>query len=195
VSEERPPGLGIQALGRQAVVATGALEEVLGEQQGIVAALAERRQCERDHGQPVVEVLAKTPGTGGGGEIRARCRDHPGVDRLAPRAAQPAKRLFLDHLEELTLQALRQERHLVQEDGAAVGELEQARLGLAGVGEGPALLAEELRLEQCFGNRRAVEVDEGPVPSGAGPVHRAGEEALAGAGLALDQDGRQSPPV
>ena len=34
-------------------------EEMLGEQLGIVLALAQRRQVDREHGQPVQQVLAQ----------------------------------------------------------------------------------------------------------------------------------------
>ena len=79
--------------------------------------------------------------------------------------------------------------HLVEEQRAAVGCLEETRLGLAGVGEGAALVAEQLGLEERLRNGRAVDVDERPPGAGAGPVDRPGQEPLAGPGLPADQEG------
>src|SRR5262245_2991396 len=66
--------------------------------------------------------------------------------------------------------------------------LDEPGLGAARVGEGPALVAEELGLEQGLGNGGAVDVDEragAPRPS---LVDRPGEQALARPGFAQDQD-------
>ena len=49
-------------------------------------------------------------------------------------------------------------------------------------------MAEQLRLEQRLGNRRAVHLDERHGALRAAIVDRAGDELLAGAGLAEDQD-------
>ena len=52
--------------------------------------------------------------------------------------------------------------HLVEEQRAAVGDLDQAELALARVGERAALVAEQLALDQRLGDRRRVELDERP---------------------------------
>src|SRR5262249_60322710 len=83
----------------------------------------------------------------------------------------------------LRLQGVREQADLVEEDRAAVGGLEQARLRLAGVRERAALEAEHLRLEQGLGNRRAVDVDERPGAPRAGGVKRPRQETLAGSGV------------
>ena len=83
---------------------------------------------------------------------------------------------------------------LVEEDRAAVGRLEEPRLGLAGVGEGAALEAEQLGLEQRLGDGRAVDVHERAARPRAVPMDGVGQQSLAGAGLAEDEDGRQPAP-
>ena len=57
-----------------------------------------------------------------------------------------------------------------------------------GAGEGAALVAEQLALEQVFRNRRAVQRDEGFAGPGAEVVQAAGDPLLAAAGVAADED-------
>ena len=58
-----------------------------------------------------------------------------------------------------------------------------------GAGERALLVAEELALDERVGQRGAVELDEGPGPARAQVVDRVGDELLADAGLALQEDG------
>src|SRR5581483_9911452 len=81
---------------------------------------------------------------------------------------------------------------LVQEERSPVRHLEEPALPLARVGEGAPLEAEHLRLEQGLGDGRAVDVHERARRPGTDPVERAGDEPLAGAGLALEQDRRKT---
>jgi hypothetical protein len=119
-------------------------------------------QAHGDHGQPVVEVFAKVAAPHRVPQIVAGCRDQRDIGRLASRAAEPPDRLVLEDLQELGLDTLRQETHLVEEEGALVGRLEEARFGLAGIGEGAALEAEQLGLEQGLGDRGAVDLHQRP---------------------------------
>ena len=57
-------------------------------------------------------------------------------------------------------------------------------------GEGAFFVAEEFAFEQVFGDRRAVDGDERLVHAGAVLENGAGDEFLAGAAFAGDQDGR-----
>ena len=102
----------------------------------------------------------------------------------------PSRRtdLLLEHLEQLGLRALREKAYLVEEQGAPMRCLDQAGLGLAGVGERAPLEAEQLRLEQGPGNGGAVDVDERPRRAWAGAVNDPGEQALSGARFSEDQD-------
>ena len=44
----------------------------------------------------------------------------------------------------------------------AVGRFEEPLLHRLGIGEGTFFVAEEFGFHQCFGNRRAIDGDEGP---------------------------------
>ena len=78
----------------------------------------------------------------------------------------------------------------VEEQRAAVGLLEAADALLVGAGERPLLVAEQLRLEQVLLQRGAVDLDEVAPGAQRVVVDGAGDQLLAGAGLAADQAGR-----
>ena len=114
--------------------------------------------------------------------------------RVAP---EPAHRAVLQDLEQLGLEHLAQESDLVEEERAPVRGLEQTGLRLARLGEGAALVAEQLGLEQRLRDRRAVDVDERPAGPGAHAVEEPRHQPLAGAGLAGDEHRgrpRRAPP-
>ena len=96
----------------------------------------------------------------------------------------------LDRAQQLGLQAQRQLADLVEEQGAAVGRAEVAERVLAGVGEGAAHVAEELRFGQRLDQVGAVEGDERAAGRSAERMQRSRHQLLAGARLAVNQDGR-----
>ena len=67
---------------------------------------------------------------------------------------------LLQEAQQLDLQRQRQVADLVEEQGAAVGDLDLAECRLGGAGEGALLVAEQLAFEQRLGNRGAVDGDE-----------------------------------
>src|SRR4030095_3019619 len=81
----------------------------------------------------------------------------------------------LDGLEELALEPFGKEPDLVQEQRAGMGDLEEAGLRLAGIGEGAPLESKQLRLEQRLGDGRAVDVDERARSPCARPVNQMSE--------------------
>ncbi len=58
-----------------------------------------------------------------------------------------------------------------------------------GTGKGPFDVAEHLRLQQRFGNCRAVDGDKGLILAAATAVNGAGHHLLAGAALPQNHDG------
>jgi hypothetical protein len=181
-----------QRLGRPPVFGAGPREEVLGQDHDVFAALAQGRQAQRDHGQPMVEVLAHAASAQGRAQVLAGGGDHPDVDRLVARAAQPPHRPLLDRLQQLALQGDGQEPDLVEEQRAPVRGLEEAGLGLLGVGERALLVAEQLRFEEGLGDGGAVDVDEGPARARPAAVQHPCEETLARPGLPFNKDRGQA---
>ena len=79
------------------------------------------------------------------------------------------------------------DRRFRQEDGAAVGELEETGLLRRGAGERAAGVPEELGLVQFFRKRCTVDGDESIRRPAAQFLQSAREELLAGAGFAGDE--------
>src|SRR4029077_14075703 len=81
-------------------------------------------------------------------------------------------------------------RDLVEEERAALGELDAAAPPRGGAGEGPLLVAEELALEEGLRERGAVHGHEGTCGARAPAMDRARRDLLADAALAEQEDRR-----
>ena len=134
------------------------------EARDLLAPLAERRHRDHDDVDPVVEVFPKCAGRRQGPELAAGGGDEAdvGLDGLA--APGPEEPAVLEGVDELALEGQRNISDLFEEQGAAMGQLEPAELAPLGADERPRLVPEQLGLEQLPGQRRAVELEEGPVP-------------------------------
>ena len=185
--------IGVQLLRGQPVLAAGPLEEGLRQHQDVAAALPERRQRERQHREPMIEVLAEAPLAGGRLQVEIAGGDDAHVHRLAPGGAEPAHDALLDGGQELGLGGFVQEPDLVEEEGAAAGGLEEPGLGPPRVRERARLEAEELGFHQMLGQGGAVDGLECARRAGPGAVNGPREQALAGARLAYEKEGGQAP--
>jgi hypothetical protein len=185
--EEDRLDLGIEPLARAAAQRVVLAQETVGQQENVVAAVAQRRDVDRDRLQPVVQVVAELARldllqqdlVGGGDEA------HVDVDR-ADRADAP-EALAVERREDLGLHQRVESAHLVEEHRTTVGGLDQPLLLAHGAGEGAALMAEQFRLPQLGWDGGAVDVDERVRGALRQLVDRARHQALAGAGLAVDQ--------
>src|SRR5690606_7464329 len=189
------PAVGLEELDRPlretghllAVVLREAAQEFLGEEADVAGPIAERRERHRDDGEAVVHVLAQLARlerildilVGGGDDTDV----HP--DLLL--AAEAAEGTLLEGAQQLDLDVRLHLRDLVEEERAAVGELEAAGLLVNGASEGALLVTEELVLEDLAGEGAAVDRDEGALLAGRLLVDRAGDELLAGPALPHDQ--------
>ena len=139
--------------------------------------------------QPVVEILAELPARDHLREVAVGRRDdaHVDADRLV--AADALELALLQHAQQLDLGLERQLADLVEEQRAAVRQLEAALVLADRAGERALLVAEQLALDEAGGDRGAVHLDEQALAPRAGLVDRARDQLLAGAGLARDEDG------
>jgi hypothetical protein len=101
---------------------------------------------------------------------------------------QPFKFALLRHTQQGRLCVARQFADLIQKDGATVGAFEAPQAALQGACESSSLMPEELRDEQRGFDRRAVQANEGPAHAPGPIVNGAGNQLLAGPGLAEDQN-------
>ncbi len=96
----------------------------------------------------------------------------------------------MQHPQELGLQVGRHVADLVQHQGAAARQLQHAALALGIVAKGAGGIAEQLALGHVIRHGSAVEGHEGVAGAQAGSVTGAGQQLLAGTGLADDEQRR-----
>src|SRR5690606_35621472 len=116
-----------------------ALDEVRDEGGQVLEPLAQRRQVDRDDVEAVVEVLAELAVADQLFEVAVGGGDQAHVDAEGLDAADALELRLLDRAQQLDLDLLRDLADLVEEEGAAVGELEAAGAAADGAGEGAAL--------------------------------------------------------
>jgi hypothetical protein len=97
------------------------------------------------------------------GEVSVGRGDDPHVGPDRRDRAQWLVGPLLQHAKEAHLHGRRDVPDLVEKEGAALGRGKAPWLVSLGVGEGAFLVAEELRLQERIGQRRAVESDESPL--------------------------------
>jgi hypothetical protein len=174
-------------LGAEALVE--ARDEVVDEEGDVLAALAERGDGERHHVEPEVQVFAEAPGLALLLQVAGAGGHHAHLGLAVVRLAQPSVRRLLQHPKELHLEPEGQVGYLVEEERAAVGLLEEPALVGVGVGEGALLVPKQLALDEVFGNRPAVDRDEGLRRAGRAVVDGPRHQLLADARLARDEHG------
>ena len=173
----------------EVVLAREQVGEVADQRRDVVAPLAQRRHVDRDDVEAVEQVLAERALVDLLFEVLVGRGDHAHVHLDDAVAAEPLELLLLQHAQHLGLRLQAHVADLVEEDRALVGLLELADLPIGGAGERALLVAEQLRLDQLVGDRRAVDLHERAVAAQALAVDRARHQLLADAALAPDQHG------
>ena len=150
-------------------------------------ALAQRRQPDGERVDSVVEVFAEAAFANEEIERPVGGRNQPEVHVDGAVAAQSFEAAFFEHPQQLGLRDQRQIANLVQQERAAVGQLESAGLAVVGAGERALLVAEDLRLEQRVGQRGAVDRLEAFLSASGQLVNHLRDELFARAGRAENQ--------
>ena len=166
------------------------MEEVLDQHRDVLGALAERRQVQRDDVQPVIEVAAEMADADLLVEIAVGRGDDARVDRNGFRRADGDDFAVLQRPQELDLRRRRRLADFVEEERALRRRAEQADLVANGAGERSLHVTEQFALEQAFGERAAVDREEGPFRAHGEIVDVARDDFLAGSRLALNEHGR-----
>jgi hypothetical protein len=136
-------------------------EEFLGQFENVLAPIAQRRQRDLEHTQPVVQVLAELTALHRAVEIAVGRRDQPDIHLDQARAAEAHELTLLEHAQQLGLDGQCHLADFVEEQHAPVGLFDAAWLGGDGASKCPAFVAEQLRLEQLVRKRSAVDGDKG----------------------------------
>ena len=166
------------------------VEEVVAQQRNILGALAQRRHTQRNGVDPEVQIFPQPAFTQRGIQVDIGRADEAEVDVHDAIAANRPVLALLQNAQELGLEIRRHLADLVEQQRAPLGHLEEAFLVQRRARERALLVAEELRLDQIFGDRRAVDLDERPLRPLAVVVDGVGDQFLARAVLALDEDVR-----
>jgi hypothetical protein len=142
---------------------------------------------DREHVQPVEQVLAELSGGHPLLQVLVGGRDDPCVHRDRARAAEALDRPLLEHAQQLGLHLGGQVPDLVEEDRRVIGQLETADLARERVGEGPFFAPEQLALDQRGGDRGAVHAHHRASAPPARVVNLQGEQFFPGAGFPKQQ--------
>src|SRR5262249_44767058 len=143
----------------------------------------------REDVQTIVEVAPERTVDDGVLEVAVGRRDQPHVHPQRAGPADALERLLLEDAEQLGLQLERQVADLVEEERAAVRELEAGDALGDGAGGRAALVPEELALQQAGRDGGAVDLDEGALAALSRVVDGTRDQLLAGSGLAQDEHG------
>ena len=152
-------------------------------------ALAQGRHDDLDDVEPVVEILPESAFGDAPVEILIRRGEDTTIDPQGRFAAHAGELTVLEHVQELGLERPVQIPDLVEEDRAGVRGLELADLQLVRPGERPALVAEQLALEELARDGRAVDLDVWPRPPRRQGMDGSGDHVLARPRLSRDEDG------
>ena len=89
-------------------------QKMVGQQRDIFRPLSQRRQDNRKHMQPIIEVLAETPRAGRERKIRIGRGDYADIDRHGLHASNPIDESVFQHAKEFGLRLKRQLRNFIQ---------------------------------------------------------------------------------
>ena len=163
------------------------VHEMMHEQRQVLLALAQWRQLERYHLQPIQQVFAKLPVVDHLVQITIRRRDDAHLDRARMGIAHRHDHTLLQHPQQRTLHRQGQRRDLIEKQRSTVGRLEVTDLVAIGARERAAPIPEQLRLDQRVRNRAAVDGHERLGARRAVVMNCPGEQLLARARLAEDE--------
>src|SRR5712691_2999336 len=164
------------------------LGEDMSDERALVLSIGEPRQRQHEALQPIEEILAKLAPPDLLLQLAVRRAHQPDADLDRTFGARRDHFALLQHVQQSSLERIRQVADLVQEQGAAVGLYDFARLSLTGCGSDPSWTTpEQLVLNLSFGHRRAIDRDERLVGALTCGVQGAREKLLAGSRFAEQQ--------
>src|SRR5487761_278183 len=144
-----------------AVLAIDVRKQLLDKQRQIVLVIAQRGQVDMEHIETEIKVLPKVPERYGLLRIFIRRREDANVDGRFDLAPNPPDLVVFQHAQKLGLRLRGHFADFIEQQRSAVGKLEAAEPAFGGACERAFFVAENLAFHQRFGNRGAIDRDEG----------------------------------
>src|SRR5467141_2926395 len=160
----------------------------LQEKGHIFAAVAQRRNLEVDHVQAVKQIFAEAALANQSEEVDVGSGYDAHVNLELLGAAETHEFALLNHAQKFGLRFGANGGDFIEENGALIGDFEEALLGSNGAGEGALHMAEKLGLQEIHGDRSRIYGHKGFVRAGGGRVNGLGDELLTGAAFAADEN-------
>ncbi len=169
------------------VLAVEFFQKMLAQQRNVLTPIAQWRQEDRHHIDAEIQVGAKLALADRFFEVLVGGADqsHIDMDRLGP--ADTFEFPLLQHPQQFGLEGGGNLADLVEKQGSAMGQLEAALAFGGGARERTFFVSEQLRFEQGFGQRGAIQGHERPFAPGAEVVNSPGDDLLAGPAFAAQQ--------
>jgi CDI toxin RNase A-like protein len=168
------------------------LYEITDQQRHVFGAFAQCGNMNRENIDSIVEVAAEFAFGDQGGEVVVGGGDQAYIDTQSAIPTKALELLFLQHAKKFGLELWWEVADFVEEKSAAVGKLEPPDFLRERAGEGATFVAEQLGFQQAGGDGGTIDFDEGAVATGAEVMDGAGDQFLAGASLAGDENGGSS---
>eukprot|EP00825_Cyclidium_porcatum_P016804 TRINITY_DN19713_c0_g1_i1.p3 TRINITY_DN19713_c0_g1~~TRINITY_DN19713_c0_g1_i1.p3 ORF type:complete len:240 (+),score=-5.28 TRINITY_DN19713_c0_g1_i1:360-1079(+) len=137
--------------GGKGVGLTKVLHEVLGQDRNIFPPLTKRGNLQRDHPQPIVQILTELPGFDIGRQIRVRCGNHPAVHGNLTQIADPPDFAVFEEPEKPDLHFGGNVPDFVKEKRSPFRRFDEPLLVFYGMGKGAAYVPEQLALQEAGG--------------------------------------------
>ena len=164
--------------------------EIPHQQRNVFGTLAQGRNSDGNHIQAVVEVASKLFFIYHFLQVAIGCGHQTDINFLRLRAAKAFEFPLLQGAQKFWLNFQRNVSHLVQKQRALICQLKPSGLLHNRAGESAPLMAKQFALEQTRGNRRTVELYQGPILAAAAIMDSASDQFLSGASLSQQQYGR-----
>src|SRR5207245_2846406 len=142
-----------------AETAGGLFDKMFRENADVLESLAQGRDFDRKHAEPVIEVKTKLAGFGLGQKVAVGRYDEPYLGGAGALVPDTLELPFLQDAQQLALQVERDFANLIEKQSPAIGQLETPHPILDRPGERAADVTEKLALEQVLWNRGAVDPD------------------------------------
>lgn len=148
VFEEHLHGIGLKVFGDASIFLSDAFDEVVSQDEDVIAALVKGRNEEFDDMEAEVKVFAEMAFADGGFEVSVGCSDKADIGFNGGVSADAFERMAFEDAEKFGLDREAHFADFVEEEGALIGGFELADLSSCGTGEGAFFVTEEFAFKE-----------------------------------------------